>query len=314
MKLKHFFAVVLAVAVLLMLTGCGAGEMLNASNKGVDAEGGYTYAAEEGVQLSESGEGLTSTNQSGESTAPTGQKLIRTVTLDAETEDMDALLADVQSTIAQLGGYVESRNVYNGGAASQKSRWANLTIRIPAQQLDQFVTQVSGVSNVTNHSETTKDVTLSYVATESRIKALETEEARLLELLAAAQDLKDLLTLEEKLTDVRTELEQHKSQLRLYDNQVDYATVHLSVQEVVEYTVVEEPEPEPTFWERLWNGFTGGFKNVWLILKGLAIFIVSAIPYLILPGVVVFLVFLPRILRRSRAKKAQKTQQKTEEQ
>lgn len=297
---------VLVLVAILLLTGCGAGSAAREPAEGYDAEAGYTYAAAD--EKADAAEGLTSTSQSGESTVPVGQRLIRTVDLTVETEAMDDLLSQVQATIAQLGGYVENRNVYNGGVGSRKSRWANLTIRIPAEKLDQFVTHVSDASNVTNHSETTKDVTLSYVGTESRIKALETEEARLLELMASAKDLKDLLTLEEKLTDVRTELERHKSQLRVYDNQVNYATVHLNVQEVVEYTVVEEPEPEPTFWERLWSGFTGGFKNVWLILKGLAIFIVSAIPYLIIPGGITAAILIPRAVRRKREKQQDKPQ------
>lgn len=298
--MKKFRFLFVLLAVLLLLTGCGGGSLANGLDKSYAAEGGYTYAVSEEADTVG---GLTSTNQSGEVVSPTGQKLIRTVDLSAETEDMDALLAEVQATLTQLGGYVESRNVYNGGASSKKNRWANLTIRIPADKLDSFVTQVSGVSNVTSHSENTKDVTLSYVATESRITALQTEEARLLELLASAKDLKDLLTLEEKLTDVRTELEEYKSQLRLYDSQVNYSTVRLSVQEVVEYTVVEEPEPEPTYWQRLGNGFVTSLKGVWNILKGVSIFIVSAIPYLIIPGLITAAILIPYFIRRRREKK-----------
>lgn len=300
-KLRYF---VLFLVTILLLTGCGAGTAMSPVERDYDAEVGYTQAVAEAVVS----DGLTSNTQSGESVAPVGQKLIRTVDLSAETENMDGLLSEVEATIASLGGYVENRNIYNGGAGSRKSRWANLTVRIPAQKLDQFVTKVSGVSNVISHSETTKDVTLSYVGTESRVKALETEETRLLELMASAKDLKDLLTLEEKLTDVRTELERHKSQLRLYDNQVDYSTVHLSVQEVVEYTVVEEPEPEPTFWEKLWSGLVNGFKNVWLILKGLVIFLVSAIPYLIIPGGIAAAILIPRAVRRRKEKEQNKPQ------
>lgn len=302
--MKKLSLFVLFLVTILLLTGCGAGSAMSPAEKGYDAEVGYTYAAAEDAESN----GLTSNSQSGESTLPAGQKLIRTVDLTAETENMDTLLTEVEAAIAGLGGYVENRNVYNGGAGSRRSRWANLTVRIPAQKLDQFVTQVSGVSNVTSHSETTKDVTLSYVASESRVKALETEETRLLELMASAKDLKDLLTLEEKLTDVRTELERHKSQLRLYDNQVDYATVHLNVQEVVEYTVVEEPEPEPGYWERLWNGLVDGFKNVWKLLKGLSIFLVSAIPYLIIPGGIVAAILIPRAIRRRKEKEQKKPQ------
>ena len=294
--MKRFVLLLTLVGLLLLLVGCGAESLSEANGKGYDAEEGYTVA-----------DGLASSTQSGEAAPVTNQKLIRTVHLEAETEEMDALLANVEGRIAALGGYVENRNVYNGGAGSLRSRSASLTIRIPAEQLDQFVEQVSGVSNVISHSENSKDVTLAYVATESRITALETEQTRLLELLAEAKDMSDLLALEGKLTDVRTELEQYKSQLRLYDNQVNYATVHLTITEVKEYTVVEEEEP--SFWARLWTGFTGAIKTVWMLTKEIVIFLVTAVPFLVLPALILTAILLPKRLRRKKQKKQEETKE-----
>lgn len=301
MKMRGFISVLMVTVLMFLLTACGASASMSAAGGEYEAKENY-YDVEEGYTQAVA-DSLSSSNASGDVTPVTAQKLIRTVKLEAETEDMDALLADVESRIASLGGYVENRNVYNGGAGSRRNRNATMVIRIPADKLDGFVQQVSGVSNIISHSEDTKDVTLSYVATESRVTALQTEEARLLELLAEAKDLKDLLTLEEKLTDIRTELEQHRSQLKVYDNLVSYATVNLSVTEVVEYTVVEEPEPEPTFWQRLGDGFVGSIKGVWTICKEVVIWLVCALPYLVLPGVIVAAILIPGAVRRRRAKK-----------
>ena len=292
-KMKKLICILL---VALLLTACGAKSTMSAMAG--DAPRENYYAAEEDSVKADS---LTSPNGGGEALPVTNQKLIRTVRLQAETEDMDALLADVESRIAALGGYVENRDVYNGGAGAYRSRSATLTVRIPADKLDGFVEQVAGVSNIVSHSENTKDVTLSYVATESRITALQTEEVRLLELLAEAKDLADLLILEEKLTDVRTELEQHKSQLKLYDHLVSYATVTLSITEVREYTV--PADPEPSFWKQLGDGFVESIKGVWTICKEVVIWLVCALPYLVLPGVIVAAILIPRAVRRRKAKK-----------
>ena len=301
MKMRRFILALMAMVLLFLLTACGASAPLSAAGGEYAAKGNY-YDVEEGYTMAVA-DSLSSPNATGDVTPATNQKLIRTVKLEAETEDMDALLADVESRIASLGGYVENRNVYNGGAGSRRNRNATMVVRIPADKLDGFVQQVSGVSNIISHSENTRDVTLNYVAAESRVTALQTEEARLLELLAEAKDLKDLLTLEEKLTDVRTELEQHKSQLKVYDNQVSYATVNLSITEVVEYTVTEEPKPEPTFWQRLGGGFVESIKGVWTICKEVVIWLVCALPYLVLPGVIVAVILIPRAVRRRKAKK-----------
>ena len=158
-----------------------------------------------------------------------------------------------------------------------------------------------------SNRETADDITLSYVATESRMKALETEEARLLELLAEAKDMADLLQIENRLTQVRTELEQVKSQLRVMDNKVDYGTLYLTVREVKEYTVVEEPE---TVWERIGTGFMESLQSLGDFFVELFVFVIVALPYLVLIGALVTAAIL--LLRWGKKKKAGKTEEKQE--
>ena len=236
---------------------------------------------------------------------PQNQKLIRTIRLNAETEDMDILLSQVENRVAELGGYVEAREIYNGSMYNSKRyRNASLTIRIPAAKLDSFVDHVGQVSNITNNVETTDDVTLQYVSIESRIKALQIEEERLLELLAQADNMSDLLTIESRLTDVRYELENITSQLRVLENKVNYGTIHLDVSEVVEYT---EPEPE-NGWQRMGKGFVNSLKGLGNGLKEFFIWLVTALPYLVLiGGIVVAVIFIIRgSVRRKRRKNAAK--------
>lgn len=233
-------------------------------------------------------------SSSGTSSVVTDRKLIRRISLDAETEDMDTLLSGIDAKVVELGGYVESREIRSGSnyASYEQSRYASLTIRIPAERLDEFVNHVGDVSNVTSTSESSEDVTLNYVATESRMKALQAEEERLLALIDEAANLSELLELEKRLTEVRTELERVTSQLKLYDNLVDYGTVNLTISEVTQYTPTEEPD----FWERISTGFATSMKNLGIIMKELIIFFVCAIPYLVplaaIAGVVLLIIKL----------------------
>lgn len=238
----------------------------------------------------------------------TGQKLIRRVNIDAETEDLDALLEKLTAQISSMGGYIEQQNLYNGSAyASYRSRSANLTVRIPADKLDGFIGQVKGVSNVISYNESQEDVTLTYVSTESRIKALETEEARLLELLAQAENMTDLLQIEARLTDVRYELESVKSQLLVLSNQVDYATVYLYISQVKEYTEVEEK----TVWQRISSDFSRNLKDLGRWLVDLFVWVVTYSPQLALLSAVFLL--LRRVLRRRKIRRMDKTEKKTKE-
>lgn len=320
MKIRNILALVLSVLLLLGLTGCGAASMDKATSNGMLApesamDSALNLAPDYVVKDETAAEGETP------SALPENRKLIQTVNMNVETENLDTVLGQIDSRIAELGGYVESSNVQNGSAYSgRRYRSADMTVRIPAKDLNAFIDKVGEVSNIVSSRKTVDDVTLSYVATESRMKALQTEEARLLELLAKAETMDDLLTVESRLTDVRTELEQVTSALRVFDNQVDYATIHLNIEEVKEYTEVIEPE---TVWERIAAGFMKNLKGVGNFFKELFVFLAVASPILILLAVIalVIVLIIRLSIRRNRKKrekerarrKEMEAQQKAEE-
>ena len=300
MRNRRLLALLLTVFLLLsVLSACAAKD--NLAGSAVDR-----FAAEDAMPE----KGLSDVEKPQSAPLPTNQKLIRKVYMDAETEDMDQVLVQVEERIAQLQGYVESRQVYNGSTRYATRRNAELTIRIPAESLDQFVDQMSDTSNITSLRETTEDVTLSYVATESRITALETEEARLLELMSMAETMDDLLTIESRLTDVRTELEQVKSQLKVYDNQISYSTIYLTISEVKEYTQVEE-EPEG-FFARVGKGFVKSAKGLWKGLLEILIFLLANLPYIAVLALIAFVLVLLGRRRKQNKKKDKKTEEKSE--
>ena len=300
MKNKKYLAIILsAVLIVSLLAGCA---------KSMDAGMAEDYYYNAPVENAGSGVYDDSYKEVGEaSTAEaelTDRKLIKTVELDAETEDLDELLGTLTQQVNQLGGYVENQRVYNGSAYSKyRSRSASMTIRIPAEKLDAFVNHVEGSTNIVSHYSYIDDVTLTYVATESRVNALVAEEQRLLELLSQAETMSDLLEVEARLTDVRYELESVTSRLNVLKNQVSYSTVNLSIDEVVEYTPVEEE----TFWQRISGGFMDSLKGIGDGVVEVTVFVLANLPYLVLLAVcAVAVIFLAkRNIRRKKAKKAE---------
>lgn len=265
--MKKFLKVtLLLLMVMSLLAGCGA-----SSNATADMA---STKEEIAVESPAAGQLLNgASNSITDSSVTDGQKLIKTVRMDVETEDLEALLPQINEKIGTLGGYIEEQELYNGSSySSYRSRSASLTVRIPAQSLNGFVENVKGVSNVVTYNESTENVTLTYVSTESRMKALEVEQERLLELLSKAENMADLLEIEARLTDVRYELESVTSQLRVLSNQVDYATIYLYISQVRVYT---ETEPQ-TVWQRIGSGFK---ENLHDIGENLTDFFVWAVTY-----------------------------------
>lgn len=294
MKTRRILTLLLGFVLLLaLLPGCSSGVD---SNSRAEAEPAAPQAtvAEDALYSAEEQTGAV---------LPQDRKLIKTVYLDAETEDMDALLTRLDAQVSELGGYMEARTVHNGSAySSSRYRSADLTIRIPAENVDAFVKQVEDASNIISSNQTVEDVTLNYVATESRKLALETEQERLLELMESAETMADLLEIEARLTEVRYELESITSQLRLYDNQIDYATVYLSVSQVQELTA---PEPE-SFWERISTGFVDSVKNLGSFFVELVIALIVGLPYILVVAVIAIVIIL--LCRRGKKRRNAKRQ------
>ena len=229
----------------------------------------------------------------------TDRKLIKTVSMDAETEQYDDLLTAIEEKLTALGGYTENRQT---GSYGKTRRWSEMTIRIPSESLSGFVAHVTENANVLSTSEETVDVTLQYSDTEAKIAALETERTRLMELLAEAGNLSEILEIEARLSDVTYELERYESRKRGYDNQITYATVHLRIEEVEVLTPMEEP----TVWTRIRDGFRESLDGVGDGFVDLFVYLVAGSPYLVVFGAVLALIIF---IARKQSRKAQKTRQ-----
>lgn len=309
MKMKKLLTLLLCAVLLCSLfAGCGASSGTKSMSADYMMDAAAPAAAQEAGEVEYargSDAGLTSNAAGTSSALPESRKWIITMYLSAETEDLDALTAALDEKILAMNGYVEDQNVYNGSAYSgRRYRSASLTVRVPAQDADKFTEEVSGIANVVSKEKNLEDVTLNYVATESRVQALETEQARLLELLSQAESMADLLEIESRLTDVRYELENYASQLKLYDNQIDYATIHLNITEVQEYTPVEEP----TLWERIRDGFSSSLKALGESVQNLLVWLIVSLPFLVIyGGIAVVIIVLLRKVQKSRKAKKSKT-------
>ena len=284
--MKKLTALLLSLLLVLSLAACGASSKATQAAP-MAAKADYAMveeAAMEAPAAMNTGNSLKGAGETGSTALPENRKWVITVNMDAETEDLDGLMAGLDAEITALDGYVEDQEIYNGSSySSRRHRNANLTIRIPADRVDAFTEAVSGIANVVSTNVSRDDITLQYVDTESRVTALKTEETRLLELLAQAETMADLLEIEARLSDVRYELESYSSRLRVYDNQVDYATIYLFISEVQEYT----PVAEKTVWERIRDGFKSSIEGVTDGFVDFFVWIIANSPYLLVWAVVI---------------------------
>ncbi len=287
-------AIIILLAALLLLTSCSEKNEVMEDNRfdGFDVSSKEEIAPESGSAGS-----LLEQNQSVENTAAEDRKIIETITMSIQTKEFDSFIANLELQVTALKGYVENSSVNGRGFDSSYNRYATYTVRIPASASNEFTSFISGNSVVTNKSISTKDVTLSYVDMESRVSALEAEKTALEKLLKDAETVTDIVSIRDKLTDVIYEIESYKSQLRAYDNLVEYSTIIISIYEVERTAIVEEQ----TTFQKISTNLKENFEDVWFGIVSVFIFMVSSIPYLIPITLVATIVII--ILRRKAKRK-----------
>lgn len=252
-------------------------------------------------------------NTTGTDVAPqnTGRKLIKRVNLNIESLEFEQSVGAIESYVSAFGGYVESSSIsnsnyyyYNSYNYSSKARIANYVLRIPSEMLDGFLGQVGNIGNITSQSSSAEDITLSYLDLEARTESLEIQQERLLALLEKAETVDEIISLEDRLSVVRYQIESQRSTLKNYDNLVEYSTVTISLSEVVKIT---EPEPT-TMGERISRGLSDTFYDLGIALEDFAVGFVVNLPYILIWAVIIFVIVfvIVKIVKGSKKRKEKK--------
>lgn len=234
----------------------------------------------------------------------TARKLIRNVTLELETLEFEDSLALITEEMNKAGGYVESSSVSGNSSESRGSRNARFVLRVPVGKADSFISVMGSSMNLVHKREESEDITLKYVDTESRVKALTIEQERLLALLEKTEKIEDIIALEDRLSTVRYQLEQNASTIRTYDNLVDYATITISLDEVLRISPPEE--------KGIGSRMSTGLKNTLLTIRDgfldFLVWFVVNLPYILFWGLVIgisLLVFWKKVYRKEKQSAAQ---------
>ena len=226
----------------------------------------------------------------GTESAVAGDKIIYTARLTLETKDYDAARAALEQAMADAGGWMENSSE---SSYDDSSRSLSMTLRVPAENYESFLTAAGQAASLVNRSESADDVTAQYTDVAGRIANLEGQRDRLRELQASAGTLSDLLDIEAQLSDVQYQLESWQSQLDWYDDQVASCTVTVSLREVETYTPTGE-----TFLERLGAAFAEGWQNFVAGLASIAVVLAGLWPVVVIVAAVAAAVVIVRIRRR----------------
>lgn len=185
------------------------------------------------------------------------RKIIRNATLDITVEDVPAALARVTSEAGVAGGYVASSTITTEAPETEDEparQRATVQIRVPAAAYDTVLNNLRGMAEeVTSEQSQTSEVTEEYTDLQSQIRNLQSQEEQYLLLLGQATTISDILTVTDRLNQVRPQIEQIQGRLQLLDDLTDLATITVNIGLPSVAVLVVEEEAQPNWAEEAWD-------------------------------------------------------------
>lgn len=207
-----------------------------------------------------------------------------------KTADINITVASYKQARSEIEKIIKSSNSYIGNENEQRNTYSisnDMVIRVVNKDFEVMVEKLLSVAdNVNSKNISAEDVTAQFVDLQSRLRSKKEIEKRYLDILQKANKVSDILEIEQKIGEIREEIEAKEGELKYLADQVDYSTINLTVHEDFEYT----PSDKPGFWGRIgaafgngWNGFLGFIVGMvyawplWLILGTVTYFLVRFI-------------------------------------
>lgn len=308
---------IVIVLLMLIVAGCGSGKPSgeSAAGGGRNAGGGSSVGGSraDGAAVAPSAPPIMDMDRGGHfdaidpampAASPRSQAIILNarLTLEVGTE-LEATLDGIQALADRYGGFVaESR--HSGQEPGYREGYA--VLRVPSQHFHAVLADLGELGTITGRHTYTEDVGDQLVDLEVRRQSAEEREQRLRELIAQATEITDLIALESELARVRTEIEMIAAQTKRLEDLVAFSTFTITLQEVAPG---QEPARPVTLGERIALAFERGLSNAGSFASGLLVFLIAALPVLIVIAAIAAPIWwgvrsLRRAARRRREEKA----------
>ena len=153
-----------------------------------------------------------------------GREIVYRATISVQADDVSTASNEAVAIVQGLGGIVFSQTT-----RTEPQPRAEIVFKVLPTDFSTALERLAGVGKLVDQSISADDVTDRVVDLESRISTAETSVARLRKLLEEAVDLEDVAQIERELLDRETTLEVLRGQLRTLRDQVDLATITLTI-------------------------------------------------------------------------------------
>lgn len=310
--MKKIKTILLTVILLgLLITGCSSKSMSNQSRaeapQAVAQEN--TQSREEMGMVEDAKDAIRGDGQElelggGAPKRNKDQKLIYRASMHVEViQKLEPLIQSVQNFVEGHNGYIENMEQYRNGydpVTQEQLEGISMRIRIPHEHYNKTLQIIADQGTVVNKSSSVEDVTLQYSDIESTLKMYKIEQERLLEMLEnKTTDVKDMIEIEKRLSEVRVEIEKQESARRALESQINYDTIDLEMMQVRRTSDVNDAK---SFTSRIKSTFIKSVDQFIIFIQN----VVLSLTYMLIPisviAIIIGILYIPISKVRKRRK------------
>ena len=215
-----------------------------------------------------------------------GRKITRTASLEVTVDNVLESVQKVEEIAVSAGGFVSNSSLaVTSREEGDDIETATVKIRVPAEAYSDVLGRLRGLAkDVRSQSEDTQEVTEEYTDLQSRMRNLEATERRYLDLLSRATTISDILSLEDRLSNVRGQIEQVQGRINVLDDLTDLATISVRLVLPAAVMPVEEESQGwvPEAWDQSWEAS----RDVLVVVGSIAIATVVFLPWFLVPTLI----------------------------
>ncbi|MGI6071753.1 MAG: DUF4349 domain-containing protein [Lachnospiraceae bacterium] len=244
--------------------------------------------------------------QDGESPLITpATKIIYTAYIRMQSTEFDKAVSGIEALVNASGGYFQDKQL-SGLAGDYRS--ADFIIRVPVNNYEGIVAGLEDVAAIISKNQSAEDVSEYYYDVESRLASARIKLTRLQELLSKAENMEDIISLENAISEAEWEVENLQGTLKHYDSLINFSTITINLAEVYKVDHVTAPM---TFGERINASFKEGLENFADSMGELAIWFAGSWLWLVLifgiqvVVIIIIVVSVKKAARRRRKKEAE---------
>src|SRR5712692_152087 len=216
----------------LLLAACGAGESTSGSSSSVPTSA-HAPAQQSG---SSSSQGSSSSSSKGSSSSASygPQYLIKSLQVNMQVKDTRQVASNLQSWISTTDSRSSSAGI-DYEQTGDNLYTVSMTFSVESTAYTKIEEYLAGYAEqhggkLLSLHESVQDVTNDYVDTQSQLTNLRGEQERLLVLLSNSTALGDIITVEDKLTNVEGQIQDIEAHLNALKSQTTFYTVTINLQ------------------------------------------------------------------------------------